>query len=275
MQSENTLAADFFAYRQRAYNVRATHVALFPSHAARAVDETQSHTSNTSMKTASPAATEQTVMEKAASLGRILTPDQARGLATYLGLLETWNKKINLVGPKRWPEMLSILVADSWHLADFLDALGAEADIRNTLSLDLGAGAGIPGVPLRLFWPHGEYVLVEPRTKRAVFLELAVSSLKLAQTRVFRGRTEQLFKTILAHDKRAGLCLSRAFMPWPDFLRLSCEFLAPGGVAVVMTNEAVTQECAPDTVRLLRTSQYEAVGNTRYVSAFMPVSVPR
>ncbi len=227
------------------------------------------------MKTASTPATADTVSKQAATLGRALTVNQSQGLATYLGLLETWNKKMNLVGPKTWPDMLSILITDSWHLADFLDTLKNDIDLTDPLSLDLGAGAGIPGVPLRLFWPQGEYVLVEPRSKRAVFLELAVSRLRLARTRVFRGRTEQLEGPVLAPDTRATLCLSRAFMPWPEFLQLSSSFLTSTGVAIVMTNEAVSQERTPPHMKLIHSYQYEAVRSPRYVSAFIPANSPK
>ena len=93
------------------------------------------------------------VAQAASRLGRELTGSQADGLAAYLGLLQTWNRKINLVGPARWPEMLEGLVADSWHLAELLAGLDLPPQ---PVTFDFGAGAGIPGVPLRLFWGAGE-----------------------------------------------------------------------------------------------------------------------
>jgi 16S rRNA (guanine527-N7)-methyltransferase len=148
------------------------------------------------------------VAAKALSLGRELTVEQAGGLAAYLGLLQAWNRKTNLVGPRVWNEMLSELVADSWHLADLLAGLELPAE---PATLDFGAGAGIPGIPLRLFWPVGRYVLIEPRAKRAAFLRQCAAMLRLPRTEVFEGRGE-------AVKLRADICLSRAFQPWREFL---------------------------------------------------------
>jgi len=102
------------------------------------------------------------VARQTASLGRKLTNEQARSLTIYLELLEKWNKKMNLVGPRDWQTMLATLMIDSWNLADVLQSLDLGDGFR---TLDLGAGAGLPGIPLRVFWDQGEYILVESRQK--------------------------------------------------------------------------------------------------------------
>jgi 16S rRNA (guanine527-N7)-methyltransferase len=88
-------------------------------------------------------------------------------LCAYLDLLRKWKKVANLTGPGNWPEILGKLVLDSFHLASFLDSLALPPD---ALCLDLGAGAGLPGLPLRMLRPIGRHVLVEMREKRALFL---------------------------------------------------------------------------------------------------------
>ncbi|EPR37517.1 Ribosomal RNA small subunit methyltransferase G [Desulfovibrio sp. X2] len=162
------------------------------------------------------------------ALGREPSGGEAAGLALYLGLLMQWSARMNLVGARDWRRALSELAADSWHLADFL--AGHPLLPANPLCLDLGAGAGLPGIPLRLFWQEGEYHMVEPREKRALFLGVALARLSLPRTHVERCRAEELPEGL----RGADLVVSRAFMPWREYLEVARTLLAPGGVCVVM-----------------------------------------
>lgn len=168
------------------------------------------------------------LLDAARALGRELAPPEAQGLARYLELLSLWNRRMNLVGAKDWPAMLA-LVQDSWHLADLLRDWGGPVD----LTLDLGAGAGLPGIPLRLAWDAGRYVLVEPRLKRAVFLRQAVAQLELPRTEVAACRLEDLPPALC----RADLVMARAFLPPPALLEAAPRVLRPGGALVLMTRD--------------------------------------
>lgn len=216
------------------------------------------------------------VVQAASRLGRKLTEPQALGLATYLGFLETWNRKMNLVGPTRWPEMLESLVADSWHLADMLAGLGLPPA---PVTFDFGAGAGIPGVPLRLFWGAGEYLLIEPRAKRAGFLRHCLAQLRLPGTTVFEGRSEALA------GRKADICLSRAFQPWRDFLETARGFwrqrAADGdgagratftGLAVIFASDPKPDGLLPEGYRLVTAQAYPSRGKTGYFWVFAPIS---
>lgn len=208
----------------------------------------------------------------ARTLGRDLDPDQARGLARYLELLETWNRKMNLVGPKAWPEMLAELAADSWRLADLLPELPVPPE---PLTLDFGAGAGIPGVPLRLFWSCGEYVLVEPRAKRAGFLRQCLAELRLPGTRVFEGRAEDVRRILPPGRDGADLCLSRAFKPWREFLETAGRYRGTGGpgpLAVVFANRPEPDGPPPPDWTLAWTRAYPSRGGTGFFWVFAPVS---
>lgn len=212
----------------------------------------------------------------AAGDGWPLDDEQARYLAGYAGLTETWNKKMNLVGPSSAAEILRQLAADSWHLARFLDSLSLPSD---PLSLDFGAGAGLPGLPLRAFWTRGNYHLVEARAKRASFLRYATARLKPANTHVHQSRVENLPQDL----RGADLIVSRAFMPWRDFLGISLDFLSPGGICLVMANEpepvgagdCVEAGAGPTQWRLVAGTRYTVLDAVRYFWAFTPVSISK
>ena len=95
-----------------------------------------------------------------ASTGADVPEKALEPLGIYLEMLCQWNKAMNLVGPHSWQNMLTRLVADSFHLAPFLSGLPMPA---SPLTWDLGAGAGLPGIPLRMLWPDGSYYMVEVR----------------------------------------------------------------------------------------------------------------
>ncbi|KAF0232689.1 MAG: hypothetical protein FD177_2286 [Desulfovibrionaceae bacterium] len=216
------------------------------------------------MTTGNP--TPENVARAALALGREQTPEQAAGLAAYLGLLESWNRKTNLVGPRAWPEMLSELVADSWHLADLLESLDLPDDC---VTFDFGAGAGIPGLPLRVFWKTGRYVMIEPRAKRAGFLRQCAAMMRLTGTEVFEGRAEDV-------REKADVCLSRAFQPWREFLETSRLFLRAGAdcgrksAVVVFSNEAQPEAAVPEGFGAAAVTTYPSRGKTGYFWVFPP-----
>jgi 16S rRNA (guanine527-N7)-methyltransferase len=212
------------------------------------------------------------VAASAAGLGRTLEPAQAEGLARYLAELAAWNQRVNLVGHADWREVLADLVADSWHLADFLDGQAWPAGEGRPRCVDVGAGAGLPGIPLRLFWQAGEYVLLEPRQKRAAFLNRALSLLRLPRTRAVCARLEQAGSLF-----PADLFLSRAFKPWPEVLDLARPRLTPEGRCLVLANEPPP---APDDSRLAGWAleagrTYSSPSGERWFWSLTPASMPR
>ena len=199
------------------------------------------------------------VASSAARLGRVLSAEEARLLTVYLGLLVKWNSRMNLVGPATWTEILEILIQDSWHLADLLQTLTPQPG----QTLDLGAGAGLPGIPLRVFWQSGDYYLVEPRQKRAFFMEQAAAHMKLPRTKVICGRMEAL----PAARRQADLIVSRAFMPWKKLLAEVRGYLAPQGRVLVMSNE--TSDESVEGYALEQVLDYTVAGKKRFFRLFV------
>ncbi|MDL2209948.1 16S rRNA (guanine(527)-N(7))-methyltransferase RsmG [Desulfovibrio sp. OttesenSCG-928-O18] len=181
-------------------------------------------------------------------------------LAVYLGLLIKWNKAMNLVGTSSWEETLETLVVDSFHLAAFLPGAGLPA---SPVCFDLGAGAGLPGIPLRMLWREGTYTLVEAREKRALFMRTALAGLDLGDTRVFHGRAEEFFRTAVPAD----LVVSRAFMPWQSMLAFVEDALAPDARVVFLTLSPAPEEL-PQAWECVAQTTYAVKRTTRYFWCF-------
>jgi len=203
----------------------------------------------------------------AARLGRPVSAEQAALLALYLDQLVKWNRKMNLVGKADWKTVFDTLVADSLHLADFLAGLALP---DAPLTLDLGAGAGLPGIPLRVLWRAGTYLLVEVREKRSLFMRSALGRMGLPDTGVLLGRAEDALTAPGGTEGRpADLILSRAFMPWRELLGLVRPLLADDGTVVILSN-APAPESLPEGWRAGPCADYPAAGGTRYFWSLSP-----
>lgn len=183
-------------------------------------------------------------------------------LERYLQMLLAWNRAINLTGGRNRADILARLIPDSFELAAFLESAPlAQVPALTTAPRvwDLGAGAGLPGIPLRMVWDRGDYTLVEPREKRALFLANALAQLDLPRTTVFRGTAEALFAR---KPHGADIILSRAFMPWEKLLPFCTPGLAPGGILIIFASEAGADIPAP--WRLLAEKAYSVGQNRRW-----------
>ena len=200
-----------------------------------------------------------TLCEKA---GFSLTAEQAAELAGYLDLLMRWNRKMNRVGARHWRDALDELILDSFHLNAFLRKNILPDLPPEPVTWDLGSGAGLPGIPLRMVWNDGSYWMVESRDKRTIFLSTVLARHPLKDTHVFRGRAEQFME-----GKKADLIVSRAFMPWKDMLSFVSGHLTENGRVVFLTRE----ELRPDDDlpwTLTAVAPYLAGNTTRYFCAF-------
>ena len=163
------------------------------------------------------------------SYGVNLSEAQLDQFESYLSLLTTWSVRVNLVGDVN-PE-----VVQKRHFLESL-ALGAALRERQILRpgsnvLDLGAGAGFPGVVLKIAWPALRLTLLEATAKKTAFLSELVAALALDQTNVLTGRAETL-----GHDPalrgRFDVVVARAVAPLPVLLELALPFARTGGRVV-------------------------------------------
>lgn len=210
------------------------------------------------MATPSPAddCTPERVRALCEASGFSLDAGALSALTGYLALLSKWNRVMNLVGPTAWENILATLVVDSFHLAPFLAALNPPDRPR---CWDLGSGAGLPGLPLRMLWKNGEYTLVEAREKRALFLRTILASCPLDGVSVFQGRVERFMPT----QQPAHLIVSRAFMPWDKLLALVKPYMAAAGCCVFLALAPLPLSL-PEGWTAAAEKLYTVAGDTRY-----------
>jgi 16S rRNA (guanine527-N7)-methyltransferase len=105
-----------------------------------------------------------------------------------------------------------------------LDCLRAATEVRSLdrLALDLGSGAGLPGIVVAIACPGLHVRLVDSRRRRVAFLELAAADLGLDNVQVHQARVQSL-------DAEADLCFARALAPLEEAWRLASRLLASGG----------------------------------------------
>ena len=141
-------------------------------------------------------------------------------LNSYLDLLVKWNRKINLTSEKIPSEILHRHIFDSLQYARFVSP--------NDHVIDIGSGAGFPGIPLKILYPHLTLILVESQRKRCSFLEAVVSNLGLQDTRVINERAENI-----SPAPRANVVILRAVSNIKSCLDLAVGFLEKGSKVVL------------------------------------------
>lgn len=125
------------------------------------------------------------LVEKALGLGLSLTSEQIEKIAFYVETLDRWNKKFNLTGSRNKKEIVTV------HVRDSLLPLKV-FDLGNKLCVDIGSGAGFPGLVLAVMVPNSEFTLIEANKKKAAFLNFVVAELKLENVQVFADRAESM-----------------------------------------------------------------------------------
>ena len=141
--------------------------------------------------------------EKLAVLGISLTEQQKQQFDKFYELLVEWNKVMNLTGITEYEEV------NEKHFVDSLSIVNA-IDINQVNSvIDIGTGAGFPGIPLKIAFPHLKIVLLDSLNKRINFLNTVIVQLGLNEIKTIHGRAEDYAKQNDYREK-FDLCVSRA-----------------------------------------------------------------
>ncbi|MBI5330348.1 MAG: 16S rRNA (guanine(527)-N(7))-methyltransferase RsmG [Betaproteobacteria bacterium] len=144
-----------------------------------------------------------------------LTPAQCTDLLRYLDLMRKWNRTYNLTAISDPAQMFT------HHLLDSLTLL---PHVGVGPLLDVGSGAGLPGIPLAVARPDLAVTTLDASQKKCGFMQQAAIDLKLLNLRVVHGRVEDF-----QPENGYAVIVSRAFSDLGDFVRLTRHLLAPGG----------------------------------------------
>jgi 16S rRNA (guanine527-N7)-methyltransferase len=166
------------------------------------------------------------IVDGAAELGILLSQEQKRQFASYLAELIKWNKKVNLSG-----------ISDSRQIIikHFLDSLTYSYGIHQEPDIniiDIGTGAGFPGLPLKLAWPQIRLTLLDARLKRVLFLKHLCRRLNLEGVRCLQGRAEEEH-SVPEHCMKYKVVVVRAVSSLSQLIPISFPYLVPGGRLIV------------------------------------------
>ena len=181
------------------------------------------------------------------TLGLSVSPDQIEQLVAYVDLLEKWNRAYNLTAIRDRREMVDRHLIEGLSIAPLLPG-----DSR----VDVGTGAGLPGIPLAIIEPSVHYVLLDSNGKKTRFLSevkraLALSNIDVETTRVESWRPDRHFDAVV----------TRAFADLGTTLERVDHLMGPQGMLFAMKTESASKEVA------------EMPPNTEHVASW-DISVP-
>ncbi len=181
--------------------------------------------------------------EGALQLGVTLSAEMGEQFFAFGEQLQKWNKKINLTGLTDAEEMLE---------KHFLDSLAALPMMRGGTLLDLGTGAGFPGIPLKLARPALAVTLVDSSGRKVAFLKSVLSMLGVKEgARAIAARAQG--NPELEGIPKAAIVVSRALQEPRAWIRLAESYVEPGGEVVAMLGPTGAQwlaEMAPQMGRV-------------------------
>jgi 16S rRNA (guanine527-N7)-methyltransferase len=174
---------------------------------------------------------QQSALEHLAHTARVLSgrPIDAKAreqFSRYLELLLLWNRAQNLTGFTSPAEIVRGLFEDSLLFLPLLPD-------RPLRVVDIGAGAGIPGMPLRIIDERIEVTLIESKRKRVSFLKTLRRELGLESVVVEEGRAEALVSEVVRRDGVFDAAVARGVGNLEQVVPVALQFLKPGGVFIV------------------------------------------
>lgn len=168
------------------------------------------------------------------------SPDRAAFLAAHdvsretlerldriIATLDDWRLRSNLIGPKEWPQIWTRHVGDSWQLLNHLS--------ESARVVDLGSGAGFPGLIIAAARPNCHVTMIESVGKKCAFLRAAIEAAGLHAS-VHHGRVEA------APEIKADVVTARAFAPMPGLLDYAAPWLTNGAIGLFPKGERWKEE---------------------------------
>ena len=159
-----------------------------------------------------------------------ISEDKVAKLLCFIDLIAKWSKAYNLTAIKDKREMVDLHLLDSLTVIPYLDG---------ERIIDIGTGAGLPGIPLAICLPHMAVTLLDSNAKKTRFVQQAVLELKLANVQIVHSRSEdyqpgQAFNTVI----------TRAFAELSDIVKSTKHLLTTNGKIIAMKGRCPESELA-------------------------------
>lgn len=173
------------------------------------------------------------VKQKAQEIGYTLQKEQLEQFFTYKELLIEWNKKMNLTAIEQEEDIIT---------KHFIDSLSIASYIPDTAKvIDIGTGAGFPGIPLKILKKDLSITLLDSLNKRITFLEEVIRNLSLENIQAVHARAEEL-----AHKEeyreQYDIAVSRAVAPMHTLLEYMLPYVKIGGKCICMKGPNLQEE---------------------------------
>lgn len=164
-----------------------------------------------------------------------LDDNQLSQFYTYYEMLIEWNEKINLTAITDFDEVIKK------HFLDSI-AIGRVISQMDSVSiLDIGTGAGFPGIPIKIAFPNIEIVLMDSLNKRVTFLNEVITALSLTKIEAIHGRAEDFAKKDLLREK-FDYCVSRAVANLSSLCEFCLPYVKVGGKFISYKSEKAKEE---------------------------------
>ena len=163
------------------------------------------------------------------SLNLSLSDDKIRQLLDFIKLIEKWNKAYNLTAIRNREEMARLHI---------LDSLAIIPHIEGQRIIDIGTGAGLPGIPLAICLPGISFTLLDSNAKKTRFVQQAVIELGLGNVRVIHMRIERF-----QDESGFDVILARAYASLADIVEQTRRLLSAGGVILAQKGKSPEREC--------------------------------
>jgi len=183
-----------------------------------------------------------TLADAAREFGIALTPEQQQAFDVYYRELITWNTRMNLTAITDHAQVIVKHFLDSLSVVPILHPERSEAQSKDAVCLiDIGTGAGFPGIPLKIALPDLRLTLLETTGKKVEFLKHMIAELKLRDTVAIQARAEDLGRDT-HHRERYDVAVARAVANMATLAEYALPFVRKGGVFIAQKGIEVDDE---------------------------------